>query len=73
MEAKHLYGISFSEVSKIKEMDAIVLAVAHEEFAKIKIEEMDKMFGEGQKVLIDIKGLMSRSEYEKLGYNYWRL
>ena len=27
----------------------------------------------GKKVLLDIKGLLDRNEYEKAGYDYWRL
>ena len=72
-EAKHLYGVEFVDISTIKEMDAIVLAVAHDCFAHFTIEDMDKMFGEGKKVLLDIKGLLNRKEFEKAGYNYWRL
>ena len=54
-------------------MDAVVLAVAHNEFSSLKIEDMDKLFGKGKKVLLDIKGLLNRNEYEKAGYDYWRL
>lgn len=72
-EAKRLYGIDFVDFSTVKDMDAVVLAVAHNEFANLKISDMDKMFGNGKKVLLDIKGLLDRNEYEKAGYDYWRL
>ena len=72
-EAKRLYGIDFVDFSAVKDMDAVVLAVAHNEFANLKISDMDKMFGNGKKVLLDIKGLLDRKEYEKAGYDYWRL
>lgn len=72
-EAKRLYGIDFVDFSAVKDMDAVVLAVAHNEFANLKISDMDKMFGNGKKVLLDIKGLLDRNEYEKAGYDYWRL
>lgn len=72
-EAKRLYGVEFVKMSDIKNMDAVVLAVAHNEFAKFQMKEIDAMFGKGQKVLIDVKGLLNRGEYEKAGYNYWRL
>ncbi len=73
MEAKHLYGVEFTDISKIKDMDAVVLAVAHDAFAKFTMADMDKFYGMGQKVLVDVKGLFDRSTYEKAGYNYWRL
>ena len=28
---------------------------------------------EGKKVLLDLKGLLNRKEYEAAGYSYWRL
>ena len=72
-EAKHLYGVDFVDINTVKGCDAVVLAVAHDEFAKLTMAEVNKFFGEGQKVLLDIKGLLNRKEYENAGYSYWRL
>ena len=72
-EAKHLYGIDFVDMNTIENMDAVVLAVAHDSFSSLSMADMDKFFGEGQKVLLDIKGLLDRKEYESAGYSYWRL
>ena len=72
-EAKHLYGVEFVDIESISDMDAVILAVAHDEFKKITMDEMDRFFGEGQKVLLDLKGIMNRKEYEAAGYCYWRL
>lgn len=72
-EAKHLYGVDFAAMNTIKNMDAVILAVAHTEFSNFSIEQMDNFFGEGKKVLLDLKGLLNRKEYEAAGYSYWRL
>lgn len=72
-EAERLYGITFMEIKDIKDMDAVVLAVAHEQFAAYTKEDIDSFYGEGQKVLLDLKGLLKRQEYEDAGYCYWRL
>lgn len=72
-EAKRLYGVEFVDMTEIKNMDAVVLAVAHTEFASLTMEQMDKLFGDGKKVLLDLKGLLNRKEYEAAGYSYWRL
>ncbi len=72
-EAKQLYGIEFVDIDSIKDMDAIILAVAHNEFASFTIEQLDKFFGAGKKVLLDLKGLLNRKDYERAGYSYWRL
>ena len=75
-EAKRLYGIEFIDINDIKNCDAVILAVAHEQFKNLGQADFDKMFKSGrneEKVLVDIKGLLSRKEYEKAGYKYWRL
>lgn len=72
-EAKWLYGIEFVDIDTVKDMDAVILAVAHKEFSDFSIEDMNHFFGAGKKVLLDIKGLFNRKVYEDAGYNYWRL
>lgn len=72
-EAKKLYGVEFVDMSEIKNMDAVVLAVAHTEFKSMTMADIDAMYGEGKKVMIDVKGLLNRKEYETAGYSYWRL
>ena len=72
-EAKHLYGVEFVDMNTIKDMDAVMLAVAHSEFSSFTMEQMDAFYGSGKKVLLDIKGLLNRKEYEAAGYSYWRL
>ena len=63
-------------MSEITDCDAVILAVAHDAFANLKQTDFDKMFASAdntKRVLLDIKGLLDRDEYEKAGYNYWRL
>lgn len=74
-EAERLYGIKFSDRAEIKDMDAVVLAVAHDEFKELSKADLDKLFkaGNNQKVLADIKGLLNRKEFEEADYLYWRL
>lgn len=75
-EAKRLYGIEFVDMASIKDCDAVILAVAHEQFKGLSAADFDKMFKAGDnstKVLVDIKGLLDRKAYEAAGYNYWRL
>jgi UDP-N-acetyl-D-galactosamine dehydrogenase len=72
-EAKKLYGVEFVDISTIENMDAVVLAVAHTEFKNLSMSDMNALYGDGKKVLIDVKGLLNRKEYEAAGYSYWRL
>lgn len=73
-EAKRLYGITFGTMEDVKDMDAVLVAVAHHAFQDLKKVDIDKLYNakNGQKVLLDIKGLFDRKDY-KDGYLYWRL
>ena len=72
-EAKALYGVEFADIRSVAGMDAVILAVAHQEFSRFTMEQTDRFFGTGKKVLLDIKGILDRRAYEKAGYLYWRL
>lgn len=72
-EAKKLYDVNFVNLDSVKEMDAVVLAVAHTEFSSMTMKDIDALFGKGKKVLIDVKGILDRKEYESASYSYWRL
>ena len=60
-------------MDEIRDMDAVILAVAHKEFESFQIKDIDGFFGAGKKVLLDIKGVLDRDSYESAGYSYWRL
>lgn len=74
-EAKRLYGVDFVGIDDVKDCDAVILAVAHEQFKDITMADFENMFkqSENKNVLVDIKGLLDRKEYENAGYIYWRL
>ncbi len=73
-EAERLYGVALSEKEALKNMDAVLIAVAHDEFAHLTKEEISSYFNlqNATKVLLDIKGILNRKEYEK-DFSYWRL
>lgn len=76
IEAKRGYGINFVPYEAIKDMDIVILAVAHKEYCNLTRDDIGKYFksvDNKNKVIIDIKGILDRKEYEALGYNYWRL
>ena len=73
-EAKALYDITFCDMSDLKDLDAVVVAVAHDTFKTLKKEDIDRMFRTGkQKVLVDLKGVLDPSSYTAPEYCYWRL
>ena len=73
-EAKRLYGIEFVSFDSIRDMDAVILAVAHEQFKTLSMEPIGALYAKNApKVLLDLKGLLDRKAYEQAGYAYWRL
>lgn len=74
-EAKRLYDVEFVPVEKIKNMDAVIVAVAHTEFANLTIKEISMLYNpvNKTKVLADIKGIYNKLDYINAGYSYWRL
>ena len=72
-EVKMHYNLSFSPRSELVNLDAVVFAVAHKEFLTYSFNDIDAMYREGERVLVDINGLFSREDFEKRGYVYWRM
>ena len=74
-EANRLYGITFRQLSDIKEMDAVIVAVSHQEFLSWKKEDLDAFFAKNgkTKVLMDLKGMYQMQDYPLPEYSYWRL
>ena len=74
-EAKRLYGIEFMTMADVKDMDAVILAVAHDNLKGISKDTMDSLYNPNNKsrILADIKGILNKSEYTDTDYIYWRL
>lgn len=74
-EAARLYGITFEKTEDIKDMDAVIVAVAHREFLDFDKDKISSFFhpGHAKKVFMDIKGLFDRKEYLTEDFIYWRL
>lgn len=74
-EAKRLYGITFETMDAVKDMDAVIVAVAHTQFLGLDKESVSSFYNpkHGKKVFMDIKGLFDRNEYLTEDYIYWRL
>lgn len=76
-EAQKEYGIELVQLETIHDADCVVIAVAHNEFKKLGISKVKRMFRQNQddkkKVLLDVKGIFSIAELEESGLNYWRL
>lgn len=72
-EAKKLYEIQFENMENLHGLDAVVLAVAHSDFEELTLDKMNSLYRDDKKILLDIKGILDRKNYEEAGYTYWRL
>lgn len=76
IDAQHEYGIQLHKIEEIYDADCIIVAVAHNEFKELTVNDICKLFKETvneRKVLIDVKGLYSITDLEKSGMTWWRL
>lgn len=85
-EVLDVYGIELKDIEDIKDMDAVVLAVSHEEYKELNLNSINSFYNnnyythingdediDDKKVMIDIKGMFNRNDAEKMDYLYWRL
>lgn len=75
-EVSRAYGYELSDEKNAYDADCIVLAVAHNEYKEKTLKNWDAYFknmSNKEKVIIDVKGMLSNAEVTKAGYTYWRL
>lgn len=75
-DAQKEYGISLTGFSDVSDADCIIVAVAHNEFRKLSLDEIKALFKAGNdedKILVDVKGLYSIKDLNASGMRYWRL
>jgi UDP-N-acetyl-D-galactosamine dehydrogenase len=68
-EVQHEYGIKLCDESK-DDYDAVILAVAHEQYIKMTSSDFTKIMGD-RPILFDLKSLFKREDMKDL--EYWRL
>ena len=72
-ETKNIYSINLSTFEEINDLDAIIVAVSHDEFKKMNFSDYEKLFRSDKKILLDIKGIYNRDDCLSNNYIYWRL
>lgn len=74
-EAKREYGIDLVPKAELKDFDAVLVAVDHDDFKEYSVEDIKAMYSDKNenKILFDVKGIYDKDEFEKAGFNYWRL
>lgn len=75
-DAMHEYGVHLTKMEDLKDLDCIIVAVAHQQFKEMGLDQIKGLFREGpdeEKVLIDVKGVFGVQELEQSGLKWWRL
>lgn len=70
------YGIDLVPLEQVHDAECVILAVAHTDFRELGGPELDALFAEGspdEKILLDVKGIVSPEVISGSGYRYWRL
>lgn len=76
LEAIQEYGIALTPIEDIRDMDAVILAVSHNSFLQLSKTDFDRMFKtdvKENKVIVDVKGVLSINEFVNPEYIYWSL
>ena len=72
-EVTHEYGLSLTALEDLGLVDAIVVAVGHNEYRTLELERL-KTFLKGDKpLLVDVKSLFDRDLAKKMGLTIFRL
>ncbi|HEX7766867.1 MAG TPA: nucleotide sugar dehydrogenase [Nitrospira sp.] len=72
-EAVHEYGIKLVDLKQIKDVDGVIVAVAHRSFLEIGLGELLKPLRDQESgVLIDVKSIFDPSKVPS-SIKYWRL
>jgi UDP-N-acetyl-D-galactosamine dehydrogenase len=74
-EARHEYGVELVSLEAAGKVDAVVWAVAHDQFRGIGPARLKELCdnGNGCGVVIDVKSVLDRAEVEGAGLEYWSL
>ena len=74
LEAIKEYGVELKAIENVKEIDALIIAVGHNEYKQLDIKTFKEKFkDEDNMILIDVKGILNKKEAIKEGYKFWRL
>ena len=72
-EARAVYGVDLCALDDLHDLDCIILAVAHNAYKQAGLQTVLSMFGEGENVLIDVKGMFPKADTELYPVRHWRL
>lgn len=72
-EVRHEYGIELQTISESSPVDALVVAVGHNEYRHLDIANLKRYCRAEKPVLADIKALYQKDQAQNLGFTVFRL
>jgi len=72
-EVKHEYGLKLGRVDVDQPVDALVVAVGHNEYRHASLEDLRAMCRGERPVLADVKSLFDRHQAARAGFSVFRL
>jgi len=72
-EAFQQYGLQLQSLDEIREIDAVILAVAHREYQNLGLAGIAGFCSDDCSLVVDVKGIFNYEDAEKLDISYWRL
>ena len=72
-EIEYEYGVKSIGREQLLGFNCVIVAVGHDSFKHLDLESMFKNGKNNQKVIIDVKSILNKEEFEGKGYCLWRL
>lgn len=72
-EVLNEFNINLKNLENINSIDAIIIAVKHEAYENLKLEDLKVFFRNGKPVIIDVKRLFTKRDAEDMEFIYWGL
>ena len=73
-DAKIAYGVDLVGMDEMRDLDALVVAVAHDRFVAMGGDDIKALFADrpdAEKVIVDVKSILDKADFA--GFRYWRL
>ncbi|WP_420831169.1 nucleotide sugar dehydrogenase [Paenibacillus artemisiicola] len=68
------YGIELSGMDELRGLNAVVVAVPHAPFKRMGAADFEPLYDpRTAKIMVDIKGIYDKGDYERGGFHYWSL
>lgn len=71
--AKKIYDIKLCDFDLLEGADLVILAVSHEQYLKMGLQQIAGLCTNSKPILVDVKSVFNYKEAAKYNIDYWRL